>query len=165
MDDQPPLVAMVAKSLLRTWVLSPCNPLSRPMVKESTDLLHFISSNSFTFASWLFGPVPKIETSFTTVLFFSASRISTASHLPVLDSIQGYQCHGSQPLSETCHSGLFYSNQFQRRSRCRYQHHFQSPRFRCCSWWRNVRRYCSVMWQIVLVLIARIAFGSVDIIR
>ena len=45
MDDQPPLVAMIAKSLSRS------NPPWRwSTIKVSTDVLHFITSDSFTSA-------------------------------------------------------------------------------------------------------------------
>ena len=77
MDDQPPLFAMLAKS----WILPCSNPPWRQMMKDWTDLLHFITSDNCTRASWFACSEYSlsIKTSCTTVFFFSASRISMAS--------------------------------------------------------------------------------------
>ena len=131
MDDQPPLVAMVAKRL------SLSNPLSSQMLNHSTDLLHLITSDSFTSASWFrftgsdsVAKVLKEAMRVTTVLFFSASSVSMMSLAlcPIKD------------VTKTCHSGVFYQHHFHLlksptnliRLRCRYS-------LRCRSWCRGCK--------------------------
>ena len=76
MDDQPPLVAMVSKSLSRS---NP--PRKTPIPNVSTDVLHCITSDSFTSSSSF--RCPNL-TSFTIVLFFNASRIASISTETIL---------------------------------------------------------------------------------